>query len=185
MACAVHKHCTLNWFLTLCYTPILALHFRSAKAQKCEITACLPVRKQVRTLVQMKPMPLATMLGCLPCSAHRPRPRPATSPLLPSWSLPYICPSWGYTGAWGNSSQGTEAAEQPRPRGTARPLGGGGELQGRSPTAAWSYRPQQPGDGEGRPWESASRVQISAVRPQASSLTSLLYSISSCTKGGK
>lgn len=126
MACAVHKHCTLNWFLTLCYTPILALLFRSAKAQKCEITACLPVRKQVRTLVQMKPMPLATMLGCLPCSAHRPRPRPATSPLLPSWSLPYICPSWGYTGAWGNSSQGTEAAEQPRPRGTACPLGGWG-----------------------------------------------------------
>lgn len=126
MVCTVHKHCTLNRFLTLCYSPVLALLFRSAKAQKCEITACLLIRKQIRTQVQMKPMPLATVLGCLPCSAHGPRPRPATSPLLPSWSLPYICPSWGYTGAWGNSSQGTEAAEQPRLTCTARPLAGWG-----------------------------------------------------------
>lgn len=166
------------------YTSI-SLLFRSAKAQKCEITACLQVRKQVRTQVQMKPMPLTTMPGCLPCCVHRPRPRPAVSPPLPSWSLPCICPSCGYTGAWGNSSQGTVASEQPRLRCTACLPWEGGGLQGRSLMAVWSYRPQQPGVREGRPWESASWIQISAVGPQESSLTSLLYSISSCAKGGK
>lgn len=123
-------------FNSLLYTNISPT-FGSAKAQKCEITACLPVRKQVRTLVQMKPMPLATMLGCLPralCTDPDPGSR---WPPLGSLHGPYPgSVHLGATQGLGNSSQGTEAAEQPRPRGTALPDLGGGELQGRSPKAA-------------------------------------------------
>lgn len=154
-----------NWFLTLCYTHNISLP-GSAKAQKCEITACLPVGKLSQNPGPNEAHALSrhAWLPSVLCTQTR------TQALWHVSSAPFmvltldLCPSWGYTGAWENSSQETEAAEQLQAVGHCHVHLGGGELQGRSPAAAWSYRPQQPGDREGRPWESASWVQISAVR---------------------